>query len=173
MRHQALTDYRVHQGDILRRCAFVVPVDAEVLVLSPREGAVVEDHVLTVGHTSAVLVFCAHSTHAETHVAHDDIVSTAETHAVAIDGDTLARRRLSSYVEILGKNDARVDADDAADVEDDDAIGLTHGIAQRTCARIIQVGDVIHAACAASRSKAAPPHRARKGQLLRRQRHTT
>jgi hypothetical protein len=74
--HQTLAHDAVHQGDVLGGRAFVVPVHGEVLVLSPREGAVVKDHVLTIGNATRILVLGAHSTHAETHVAHNDVVRT-------------------------------------------------------------------------------------------------
>ena len=132
VRHQSLAHYRVHQRYVLGRRPLVVPVDGEVLVLSPCKRAVVEYHVLSVGNACTVLVLRTHGTHAETHVAHDDVVGSRERHAVAIDGDTLARGSLAGYVEIVLEHDARTDADDAAHVEHHDAVGLADGIAQRT-----------------------------------------
>ena len=164
--HQSLAHYRVLQRDVRRRRALVVPVDAEVLVLSPREGAVVEDHVLPVADAGGVLVLRAHGAHAEAHVAADEVVGGREAHAVAIDGDTLAGSRLPGHVEVLGEGDARVDADDAADIEDDDAVGLAHGVAQRPGARVVEVGHVIHLASAPAGGEATPALGLGEGQRL-------
>ena len=130
MGHQSLSHNTVLDGDVLRRSTLVVPVDGEVLVLSPGKGAMVEDHVLAIGNASTVLVLAAHAAHAETHEAHDNVVGTRETDTVAIDGDTLARCCLAGDVEVLGKDDARVDAYHTAHIEHHDAVGLTDGIAQ-------------------------------------------
>ena len=66
----------------------------------------VENHVLAIGNTSGILVFCSHGSHAEPHVADNDIVGTRETDTVAIDGNTFTGSRLSGYVEVFGKRDA-------------------------------------------------------------------
>ena len=164
--HQSLADNGVHQRDVRRCRSLVVPVYREVLVLSPGKRAVVEDHVLSVGNAGTVLVFRAHSTHAEAHVAYNQVVGTREAHAVAIDGDALAGSCLSCHVEVLGKHDARVYADDAAHVEHDDAVWLAHGIAQRSCSRVVQISHMIDAARTSAGCKASPALCTREGQLL-------
>ena len=129
---QSLADDTVLQGDVVGAHALAVGVDGERLVLSPGKGAVVEDHVLTVGDTGTVLVLGSYPTHTETHMAHDDVAGTRERHAVAIDGDALARSRLTGHIEVvLEHNSAAGELDDTRHVEDDDAVGLAYGIAQR------------------------------------------
>ena len=132
--HQTLAYNGVHQGDILGRSAFVIPVHREVLVLAPREGAMVEDHVLTIGDATSIFVLGAYSTHAKAHIAYNDIIRTREADAIAIDGDALAWGCLACHIKVLGKRHARINTDDACHIEDNNAVGLTHSITQRTCA---------------------------------------
>ena len=66
----------------------------------------VKYHVLSVGNAGTVLSAAAMMTHAETHVAHDDVVSTRERDSVTIDGDAFARRRLTCHVEVVLEDDA-------------------------------------------------------------------
>ena len=164
--HQSLPHDAVHQRDVLRRRTLVIPVDTEVLVLSPCKRTMVEYHVAPVGHASTVLVLGAYGSHPEAHVADDDIVGTRERHAVAIDGDALSRSRLSGHIEVVLEHDAAVDANDACHIKHHDAVGLAHGIAQRTRSRIVQVGHMINLARASTCGKTPPALRLGEGQLL-------
>ncbi len=166
MAEQSLSHNTVGYGDELWRCALAVGVDGEHLVESPRERAVVEYHALAVGYSCGILSRGATVTHTEADVAHDDVVGTRKRHSVAIDDDAFARGCLSCHVEILGENDARIDFNHTCHIENDDAVGLADGVAQRAGAAVVEVGHVIDASCAASRSEASPPLRLRKGQLL-------
>lgn len=135
MRLQALRDDGVGDGDVGH-----LAVDRKGLVAAPRDGDVVEDHVVAVGDGDGVLARVAALAHADADVAHDGVVGVAPAEAVAVDGDAAAGRRLAGDVDVLGHDDARADLDDAADVEDDDAVGLGDGIAQGAGAGVA-VGD--------------------------------
>ena len=69
----------------------IVPVDREVLVLSPCERTVVEDHIATVCQSGTVAILRSVHAHTEAHIAHDDVCGTRTRHAVTIDSDALAR----------------------------------------------------------------------------------
>ena len=66
----------------------------------------VENHVLSVGNASRILILCSYGAHAETHIAYDDIVGTRKGYSVAIDGDALARGGLTCHVEVVLEDDA-------------------------------------------------------------------
>ncbi len=123
MRQQSLTDDAVLQRYVAQ-VTLVVGVDGERLVETPRERAVVEDHVRAVGHARAVLSAGAVVAHPDAQVTADDVARAGEAHAVAIDGDALTRCRLSGHVEVAGEDDARGDVDDARYVEHHDAVAL-------------------------------------------------
>ena len=89
----------------------------------------VENHVLAVGNTAGILVFRSHGTHAEAHVAHDDVVGTGERSSVAIYGDTLTGSCLTSYVKVAAEYKTRVDAYYTSHVEHDDTVWLAYGVA--------------------------------------------
>ena len=163
---ETLPDDAVLQGNQLRSRSLRVPVDGEGLVQAPREGAVVENHVLAIGDTSGILATRTTLAHAELHIAHDGVVSTRERHAVAIHDDALAWSRLTCHIEVLGKADAAGNLDDARHVEHHDAVGLTHSIAQRARSRVVQIGDVIHRTRASTRCKTSPSLSLRESQLL-------
>ena len=126
----------------------------------------VEDHVRAVGYSGSILTRSAVLAHAELHVAHDDVVGTGESHPVAIDDDSLARGSLASHIEVGGEVHSRLDVDYTAHIEDHDAVGLAHGVAQRTTARVVEVGHVIDGACAATCGVASPAFSARESELL-------
>ena len=126
----------------------------------------VEDHVLAIGNAGSILVFRAHGTHAEAHVAHDDIVGTRERHAVAIDGDAFARSRLSSHIEVVLKYNTRVDANHTAHVEYHDTVRLTDSIAQRTATAIVQIGHMVDRTLTATLCISSPALCTRECQLL-------
>ena len=133
----------------------------------------VEYHIAPVGHTCTVFVLGAYGSHPEAHIADNDIVGTRERHAVAIDGDTLSRSRLSGHIEIVLEHHATVDANDTCHIKHHDAVGLAHGIAQRSCSRIIQVGHMINLARAPTCGKTPPALCLGESQLLGLQRRAT
>ena len=96
--HQTLSYDTVHEGDILGSRTLIIPVDGEVFVLSPSKRTMVENHVLTIGNTCAILVFRTYGTHAEAHIANDKVVGTRETDTIAIYRNTFARSGLSCYI---------------------------------------------------------------------------
>lgn len=103
----------------------------------------VEDDVITVveGECTLLLVDALSTSHAN--VADDDILAVRGDDAAAIDGDALSGSSLSGNGDIALDGDAGVgDINDAADVEDDDTVGLADGIGQRSCTRRIKIGDM-------------------------------
>ena len=156
MSHQPLTDDGVHQRDILRSRAFVIPVDGKVLVLSPGKRTVVEDHVLTIGNAAGILVLGSHGTHTEAHVANDDVVGSREANTIAIDGNALAGSCLACHIEVVLEDDAGVDTNDTTHVEHHDTVGLADGITQRPLTRVVEIGDMIDTACTSACGVTAP-----------------
>ena len=106
MSHQTLSHNTVLNGDIMGSRTLVVPVDGEILVLSPSKGAMVENNISAISQSCTVGILRSNSTHAESHVAHDDIGGTGARHAIAIDGDTLTRCRLSGNSQIALEHQA-------------------------------------------------------------------
>ena len=91
-------------------------VHDEVLAFVERQRALAAVHALA-------------ATHAD--VAHDDVLGLRGDDAAAVDGDALARSRLSGDGDVAGNGDALAgDVDDTAHVEHHEAVGLAHGIGQ-------------------------------------------
>ena len=141
---QSLPYHTVGERDVLRCLAFVVPVDGEGFVESPGEGAVIKNHVDAVCHSSRILSRRTAFSHAELHVADDDVVGCGEGHSVAIDDDALSRCGLSSHVEVGSEGHSRADVDDSRHVEHHDSVRLAHCIAQRARPAVIEVGHMIY-----------------------------
>ena len=103
----------------------------------------VEDDVITVveGECTLLLVDALSTSHAD--VADDDVLAIRGDDAATINGNALSGSGLSGNGDIALDGDTGIgDVDDAADVEDDDAVGLADGIGQRSCARRIKIGDM-------------------------------
>ena len=98
--HQSLAYNTVLNRYVVRSSALVVPVDGEILVLSPSKGTMVENHIAAISQSCTVSILRPHGTHAESHVAHDNVGSPRARHAVTIDRNTLAWCRLSSNSQI-------------------------------------------------------------------------
>lgn len=95
----------------------------------------VEDDVITVveGERALTLVDALSTSHAD--VADDDVLAIRGDDAAAINGNALSGSGLSCNGDIALDGDAGVgDINNAADVEDDDAVRLADGIGQRSCA---------------------------------------
>ena len=157
----ALTVDAILPGDV------VGILDVHVVPRTPRHGTVVHDEVLASverqGAFAAVHAFAA----AHTDVAYDDILGIRGNHATAVDGDTLARSRLSGDGDIAGNGDALAgDVDHAAHVKNDEAPRLTHGVGQRSRAGSVQIRHVDHLASTAAGSVCAVTFRTGKCQLL-------
>ena len=167
MLEQALAHDCVGDGYVLRGSPFAVGVDGERLVKAPREGAVVEDHVRSVGDAGAVFAAVALLAHAEAHVAHDDVAGPREGDSVAVDGDSLARGGLPGNGEVVLEHQSAGDVDNSRNVEDDDSVGLADGVAERACAAVVEVGHVVDFTSAPACGEAAPALRPGERQLLR------
>ena len=89
----------------------------------------VENHVLSIGYTSAVLTVRTVVAHTETHIAYNYVVCSRETHTVAIYGDTLTGSCLTSYVKVAAEYKTRVDAYYTSHVEHDDTVWLAYSVA--------------------------------------------
>src|SRR6476659_4990141 len=100
-------------------------------------------------------------------MAHDDVILTAERHFRALDADAAAGRGLSGDGDITLDRHFRTQRDVTADVEDNDPICSTHGIAKRTRAAVRERGDMIDRPGAAAGGIGAETLRSRKSRRLR------
>src|SRR5262249_49557556 len=84
---------------------------------------------------------------------HDVVVRAAEPEGGGANGDAFAGRGLGGDGDVVGgEGDARLQGDEAADVEDDGAGPdvVLHRFAQAARAGVVEVGDVDHLTAAAA-----------------------
>ena len=148
LRVYSLGDDAVLPGDV------VGILDVNIVPSAPRNGAMVEDYVLRTVHGERAAGACHTDGAAHADVLEDDVGAVADEHAVAVDGDAVARSGLSEHgdvaVPVDGDHLAGRQADDAAHVEHHDAVAAVEGFGQRTGACGLEVGHVHHGAGGAS-----------------------
>ncbi len=100
---------------------------------------------------------------AKTNIADDDIGFSAQRRFARHEADAPARGRLALNREVTAQRNRRFEDDVAADIEDHYAVSSADRVAERSRARIIQVGDVVDRPAAATRGRGAKPLRPGKG----------
>ncbi len=90
----------------------------------------VKYHIVAVGNTCGILAGVTVGAHAETHVAHDEVGSSRERHAVAIHLYALARSGLSEYGVVALEYKCAFEVNGATYVKHHDSTRLAHGVAQ-------------------------------------------
>lgn len=94
-RVDALRDDAVLPSDI------VSVFDVNIIPPSPRDGAMVENHVFGIVHGECLCVFSHVDGSSHTDIPEDDVLTVAYEHSVAIDGDALSRSSLSEHGDIV------------------------------------------------------------------------
>src|SRR6478752_9435575 len=111
----------------------------------------IEDHLAGLVEAERVVgVALGVATGPHADVAHDDVRAVGERDFSAFEADAAAGRALAGDREIALRVHGGFQLYVAADIEDDDAVTLAHGVAKRAGARVVQARDVIDLAVAAA-----------------------
>jgi len=151
MRFQALCYDAVLNRDVER----VTPGDTKGLDAAPGYRDVVEYHVRAGRNSHAVFTAGTAFPHTNADVAHDSVVGVGKGPAVTVDGDAVAWRGLAEDTDAFGDDDTVFDGYEAANGEDDGAVGFGDGVAEGAGAAVVEVGYDVYVAVAATDGVAA------------------
>ena len=162
LRFYTFGDYAVLPRDVVGiGNVYIVP-------RSPRHTAMVHDDIVAFVKRKRTLLGIDTRTATHTEVADNDIRALRSYHTSAIDSDTLARSCLPGNGDIAGYGNVLArDVDDAADIKNDEAVGLAHRFGQRTGTGRIQVGHMNHLSATSARGISPKSFGSWKCQLLR------
>ena len=125
--------------------------EAEAIPAAPFDAAMIKNHVAAAGKIDGAFALVAGDAFAETQVADDDIVSPLKETRASVKCDALAGRVLPGKRDVAADGDVGLQPDDAADIENDDAMRFADGVAERAGAGIGQSCDVESLAAVARR----------------------
>ena len=159
LRIDAFADDAVLDGEI------GAGVEVHRVPAAPLDGDVIEDDVVAVGEVDgAFLILAGGEALAETNVAEDQVMRGGQGNLGAYGADAGAGRGAAVDGDVAENVEWRFEGDVAADIEDDRAMFLTHGLAQRPWAVIVEIGDMDGLAASAARGVGAEAFSAQKGQ---------
>ena len=115
----------------------------------------VEDDVLAICNAQGVGTGVAHHSHSHAKIAADGIAGTGEREPVAIEGDTLARCRLSGDVYVFTDRNTRLETNDTSHIKYNNTVGTAHRIPERATASVVEIGNMIHLSTTSTSGKAS------------------